>query len=302
MSRTLFDLGAQGQLIVDLQTSLRTLGFGPGSLDGVYGQDTAAAVRGYQTKASLPATGAVADDQWTPITGMSAPDVEQRSLQLTSTFEGHGYGLAQGNWDGAWLTWGIVGFTLKHGEIQTIIADVDRQASATIDAAFGADAAEIRRIVRAPAAEQEAWANQITVGSRLAEPWRTHFAQLGAQPEVQAAQRARAHQDYFVPALETAAALGLASELGIALAFDVHVQNGGVSAAVREDLARTMAGAPEPAVREALANAVADHAKAQFREDVRSRKLAIARGEGVVHGRRVVLASWGLADIAAVVA
>ena len=105
-----------------------------------------------------------------------------------------------------------------------------------------------------------------------------------------------------MPALETAASLGLASELGIALAFDVHVQNGGVSAAIREDLARAMAGAPEPAVREALANAVANHAKAQFREDVRSRKLAIARGEGVVHGRRVVLARWGLADVAAAVA
>jgi peptidoglycan hydrolase-like protein with peptidoglycan-binding domain len=302
MSRTLFDIGAQGQLIVDLQTSLKGLGFGPSTLDGLYGNDTAAAVRGFQMSASQQATGAVTDEQWTPITGTAVPDVEVRALQLTSAFEGHGYGLAQGNWDGAWLTWGIVGFTLKHGEVQTIITNVDRRGTGCVDQAFGSDAAQLRHIVAAPAAEQQAWANSITVGARVAEPWRTHFAQFGAFPEVQAEQRARVRADYFVPALQTAAALGLQSELGIALCFDIHVQNGGVATAVREAVKGATAGAQEPAIREALANAVADHSRPEFQNDVRQRKMAIAQGQGVVHGRRVVLTNWGLADVPAVVA
>lgn len=39
------------------------------------------------------------------------PAALDRSLQVTAAFEGHGFGMLQGNWDGAWLTWGIIGFT-----------------------------------------------------------------------------------------------------------------------------------------------------------------------------------------------
>jgi peptidoglycan hydrolase-like protein with peptidoglycan-binding domain len=301
MSRTLFDVGAQGQLIIDLQTALAGRGFDPKAADGIYGRDTAAAVSAFQTSIMEPPTGAVTDDDWTAVTGAPAPDVEKRALQLTSTFEGHGYGLAQGNWDGAWLTWGIIGFTLKHGEVQSIVSNVDRDAPSCVDRAFGADAARLRQIMQATPDEQEAWANSLTVGSRLAEPWRTYFQRFGAMPEVQAEQRTRVHHDYFMPSLQTAAALGLASELGIALCFDIHVQNGGVSSGTRMAIAHATAGAPEATVREAVANAVADASKPQFREDVRARKLAIARGQGVVHGRRVVLENWGLIDVAAVV-
>lgn len=51
--------------------------------------------------------------------------------------------------------------------------------------------------------------------------------------------------------------------------------------------------------REALANAVADKCAAAWREDVRSRKLAIARGSGTVHGQAYTLASWGIAQVPA---
>jgi hypothetical protein len=268
----------------------------------VYGPDTSQSVRSYQASAGQPSTGAVTTDQWTSITGAPVPGVEERALQLTSTFEGHGYGLAQGNWDGAWLTWGIVGFTLRHGEVQAIVVNVDRLGTGCVDQAFGNDAAQLRHIVAAPAAEQEAWANGISVGARLAEPWRTHFQQFGTFAEVQAEQRARAHADYFVPALQTALAVGLQSELGIALCFDIHVQNGGVGTATCQAIKDATVGAQESVVREALANAVADHAKPEFQNDVRQRKLAIARGQGVVHQRQIVLLNWGLADVPAVVA
>jgi peptidoglycan hydrolase-like protein with peptidoglycan-binding domain len=68
MSRILFDVGAQGQLVVDLQRSLQLRGFDPSPIDGVYDIDTAAAVRGCQASTSAPVTGGVADEQWTAIT------------------------------------------------------------------------------------------------------------------------------------------------------------------------------------------------------------------------------------------
>jgi hypothetical protein len=299
MGRSLFGIGAQGPLIADLQTWLAARGFDPRGSDGLYGIDTAAAVRGFQSSVAQPATGTVNDEQWTALTGKAVPDVEARALQLTSTFEGHGYGLVQGNWDGAWLTWGIVGFTLKNGDIQTIIRNLQRSGSRSLAAAFGDNVRQLLDVMNAAESEQEAWANRITMGARVAEPWRTHFHQFGTFADVQAEQRLRAHQDYFVPAMRTAAALGLVTELGIALCFDIHVQNGGVGGAARDAVARSAAAGTELARREALANAVAEHAKPEFRDDVRARKMAIARGQGVVHERRVDLAAWGLTENAA---
>lgn len=300
MSRTLFDVGSQGQLIVGLQTSLKNRGFDPKGSDGMYGNDTASAVRAYQASASHPQTGAITDEEWTGVTGAPPPDLEARVLQLTSTFEGHGFGLAEGNWDGAWLTWGIVGFTLKAGEVQAIITGIAQSAPSLITDAFGSDANQLLQIVRAPAAEQEAWANRLTTGAHLAEPWRTHFQWFGTFPEVQRAQCDRVHREFFLPAVQSATALGLASELGIALCFDIHVQSGPVGTTLKQRLAQATAGAPESQVREALANAIADRASPRFRDDVRARKLTIARGQGTVHGREVILARWGLAEVPAV--
>ena len=61
---------------------------------------------------------------WTKLLGAQVPTTQARSLQLTAAFEGHGFTLAQGNRDGAGITWGIIGFTLKHGELSKIILKI----------------------------------------------------------------------------------------------------------------------------------------------------------------------------------
>ncbi len=103
--------------------------------------------------------------------------------------------------------------------------------------------------------------------------------------------------DYFQPALATATKLHLKTELGVALAFDIHVQNGGVKADIVTDLlGRTFAS--ELDLRVALANAVADSSEPEFQQDVHSRKITIAQGNGTVHGGSFVLKNWGLDEIA----
>ena len=115
---------------------------------------------------------------------------------------------------------------------------------------------------------------------------------------MQAEQSARAHTGYFVPAQATAQHLNLITERGIALCFDAQVQNGGVKQPIQDALV-AMAAAPELERLEAIASGVANAAKPEFRADVLSRKMTIARGEGVVHGRNVVLANWGIALVPA---
>jgi hypothetical protein len=160
-------------------------------------------------------------------------------------------------------------------------------------------AADLVGIMQASARDQERWANSVSAGSRVVEPWRTGFAVLGQFPEVQAEQRRRAHDDYFVPAVNTANKLGLKSEVGLALCFDIHVQDGGISNAARSIIDDAGSPVTEHDLRVIIANAVADSARQDFSADVRQRKLTIANSEGDVHGGHFVLDNWGLSEASA---
>lgn len=301
MARPLFGKGAKGALIVDLQNGLVREGLALG-VDGDFGRRTQDAVRAYQTSRGAAQTGVVDTDEWTLLTGKPVPPLFERCLQVTAAFEGHNYTVAAGNWDDAWLTWGVIGFTMKFGRVQEIVRAVAASAPQCVQDAFGANASVLLETMSATNEEQKEWAQSISAagGRTLVEPWQSAFAAFGGFPEVQAAQRACARERYFNPALAAAGSLGLTTELGVALCFDIHVQNGSIAKAVRDALP-VLGPADQRARREAIANGVADNSKPEFRENVRRRKLAIATGAGTANGVSVVLANWGLDDVAAVV-
>jgi hypothetical protein len=93
-------------------------------IDGQYGKLTAEAVTSFQASNGLAAVGEVDEDTWTKLMQGPIPELKERALQLTTAFEGHGFTLAQGNFDGAGVTWGIIGFTLISGELGRIIKQV----------------------------------------------------------------------------------------------------------------------------------------------------------------------------------
>ena len=157
-----------------------------------------------------------------------------------------------------------------------------------------------QRVVRLPLAEQIAWADSISSGpskTRVPPQWKDAFARLGDEPVVKRLQMQRAYDKYFVPCAGSAWTLGLRSELGIELAFDVHVQNGSFKPDAFALAAALPANTPEIERRRRLANAVADSANPRWVEDVRERKLALANGRGSVHGLDYNLAGWGLAEV-----
>jgi len=294
--------GARGDLVKRVQRSLTGRGFDTGGVDGTFGGDTETAVRAFQTTERLGVSAEVDVATWQALMGLPIPEVRDRALQVTAGFEGHGFALAQGNYDGAGLTWGIIGITIKSGEVSKLLLELERRAPAVIEQAFGAKKDELLNIMASSRAKQIAWADGLSLGAkkvRLAEPWRSAFGTLGESDEAQALQRDLASQDYFEPARRTAAQLGLETELGMALAFDIHVQNGGIGEGARETITSEQANHPIPAgeeqvLRVIVANAVADSAKPEYREDVRARKLTLATGSGRVHGAFFVLRNWGL--------
>jgi hypothetical protein len=186
-----------------------------------------------------------------------------------------------------------------HEEINTIVRQINETRPDLVKLAFADLAPELLRIVKAPIAKQIEFADSISIGPKkikIAESWLSSFARFGRFPEVDDVQLRRAREKYFEPAQATAARLGLGTELGLAVCFDIQVQNGGVKRAVETKIKQQSFRA-EKKLRVALANAVADSARAAFREDVRSRKMTLATGAGKVDGVAFNVPNWGLDDI-----
>jgi hypothetical protein len=303
MSRTWFARGLRGLIAKRIQADLFRQGFfsGPAEsfVDGDFGGHTEQAIARLQAARLLPQTGSVDQPCWQQLTADPLPSLFERCLSVTADFEGHGFTLLQGNFDGAGLTWGIIGFTLSNGEIQRLLANVEAQVPGTRTRLMGPVAREWEAITAESVDDQVAWADAISSGpghASVPAAWKAAFERLGQDSVVKRAQLQAAHEEYFVPAQRTARRVGLETELGLALCFDMHVQNGrSRSRAVAEIEAQPM-HATELAQRKALAHAVANHSTRAWREDVRMRKLAVATGEGRVHGRTYRLANWGLTE------
>ena len=300
MERVFFAKGVQGEIVRRMQLRLTELGFDTQGVDSVFGQDTVKAVEAFQADRRLGVTGEVDGDTYQKLMGQPVPPVRDRALGLTAHFEGHGFTLAQGNFDGAGITWGIIGFTLSGGELKGIIQEIKPEL---VRQAFGARTDQLLGVLKLPMRQQIAFADSISLGAskaRLAEPWRSAFRTLGEFPEVQEVQLRHVDEDYFQPALRTARDFSLKTELGTALAFDVHVQNGGIKKAAREQIRKELAAHAVTAERDLriiIAHAVADKASPEFRDDVRERKLTLAAGSGRVHGEMFVLRNWGLDEL-----
>ncbi|HEX8773837.1 MAG TPA: peptidoglycan-binding protein [Pyrinomonadaceae bacterium] len=300
MARVIFAKGVRGEIVRKMQRRLIDLGFNTQGVDGDYGNNTEKAVKAFQKSRGMEQTGEVDTTAFETLMGTGIPSVKERALQVTAAFEGHDFTLAQGNFDGAGITWGIIGFTLRHGELKKIILQINGQHPALVREAFGAKTEELIAVMNSSLSKQIAFADSVSIGAskvRLAEPWRTGFRKFGEMKEVQDLQLELVDQDFFKPAVKTAAKFGLKSELGIALAFDIHVQNGSIKDSAREQIEREKAAHPitkERELRNIIGQAVADKSNPSFREDVRSRKITIATGSGKVHGSTYILRNWGL--------
>jgi peptidoglycan hydrolase-like protein with peptidoglycan-binding domain len=303
MARIYFSRGCKGMIAKRIQTDLQRQNFAVGDplkfADGDFGGKTFTALQNLQTARGLPASGAVELATWQQLTPDPLPSLFERCLQVTAAFEGHGFGLAKGNFDGAGITWGVIGFTLSNREIQAILATAEQQVPGTLLRVMGPLATQWTAIAVKPLAQQIAWANALSLGATkegLPADWLLAFARLGDEPIVKRIQMQRAYDRYFVPCAASARTLQLKSELGILLAFDVHVQNGGFKPGAVALAAALPANTPEAVRRDRLANAVAQSARPQYQADVLGRKRTIASGQGTVHGAPYSLASWGLGE------
>src|SRR5262245_29110999 len=155
MAKVLLARGARGELVRKVQVGLTAQGFDTHGAVGKNGGNTETAVTRFQQQAlGLAATGKVDVETWTKLLGAPVPTTQDRALQLTAAFEGHGFTLAHGNWDGAGITCGIVGFTLKHGELTKLDLTIVTQSPPLVRQAFGDNADELIDVLNLPKAVQ----------------------------------------------------------------------------------------------------------------------------------------------------
>jgi peptidoglycan hydrolase-like protein with peptidoglycan-binding domain len=294
----------RGSLISQIQTALDAVPNGPQiRVDGAFGSNTATAVSAFQASNHLQPTGAVTDQVWQKLANSSAPSMFERCLQLTASYEGTGYTHVVGNFDGAGITWGIIGFTLlAGGELGVVIGKINTDFPALVAQAFGANAAKLLHICdpATSVAEKTAFANSVTRDGGVIEPWNTAFQTLGGFPEVQALQTQRAHDIYWAIAVGDGRALSMEEELDLALMFDVAVQNGGLQGNHLLQPIKHAFAAEKPATEQArrliVTRFVTDASNPASADDVNSRKSCISTGSGTVHRSTYLLADWALLD------
>lgn len=291
----------RGELIRRVQLALRDRGFDPGEIDGDFGASTEAALRAWQTSRGREPSGVVTVIVWEGLLFASAPCLRDRCLQLTADFEGHGFSKVVGNFDGAWLTWGIIGFTLRGGELMRVLNDVRRRCPIRLVEAFGPLAKELSLVLDRDARAREDWANSIATGVgryRLIPEWAAGFEKLGSFPDVQDIQIAAANR-FWVRAQRDAQVFDLQTERGLALCFDIAVQNGGISKPAHDRIRNRLerGGCNRESDRlEVIADIVSELSFPRYVEDVRARKRTLATGEGKVHGIQYEIQAWGIDD------
>ncbi len=290
-------------LVEILQASLAAKGLDIGTPDGELGPQTEKAIKLWQVARGQTANGIVDDAAWQAITGLPPPSLFDRVLHIVAQFEGTGLGGVAGNFDGAYLTFGIIGFTLKH-DLPGLLEAIEKKVPQEARHSFGVDKwKELLAVARSnKASTKKAFGDSISVGAqkyKVVESWRQAFARLGRVRTVQELQLQRAFSKYMLDiAIPDGRELKAIDTMDMAVMYDLAVQNGGLDAKKRQKikaLIKTKPNAAGEQRRKLWAKGIAQGlATPTYYADVLSRKLTMSTGIGTVHGANLDLSCWGL--------
>ncbi|HZN26861.1 MAG TPA: peptidoglycan-binding domain-containing protein [Burkholderiales bacterium] len=302
-----YQMGSHGAQVRQIQEALKAKGLYRGPVDGDFGGGTQAAVMAFQRSSTLGADGRVGPETWrklfettaeVPAPDIHAQNLAARCLALTGSFE-TGVGVPDcycgisGDFDGQGMSFGVLQWNFGQGSLQPLLLEMASEHADVMEQIFGT---QLRALKEALGASHEDLMNfarsvQHPVKHTVFEPWRGYARALGRTPEFQRIQVKHANGN-FQQALSLCREYDLWSERAVALMFDIVTQNGSIRkitrAQILADIQALPSGLPD-AEREVMkleivANRRAEAANPRWVDDVRRRKLCIARGRGMVHG------------------
>jgi hypothetical protein len=302
-----YKLGSSGEEVRQVQARLQALGYYLGPIDGAFGGGTEAAVKAFQQNTGLEVDGAVGPITWKalfkakiPAPSLFSKPLAYRCLALTGAFETNSgfpdcFAGLSGDFDGQGISFGVCQWNFGQGSLQPLLKDMVVQHPGIVQPIFREQLDVLAAALNAGKRELMSFAASIQhpVRHTVNEPWRGMFKSLARTQECQAIQQQYA-ATLYQSALGLCADFDLWSQRAAALMFDIKVQNGSIRDLVKARILADFASLAPDLPREALeaekmkivANRRAEAANPRWVEDVRSRKLCIAKGEGVVHGIR----------------
>lgn len=304
---SLYQQGSHGKKVKQIQNRLKNLGFYEGAIDGIYGPGTEGAVKAFQHSENIVIDGIVGPTTWDYLfedenekesTILDKP-LDYRSLALTGSFETGTpipacFGVVSGDFDGQGISFGALQWNLGQGTLQPMFETMNEQYPDEMKDIFNGHLSELQQMLQSPRKEQLEWARSIQnlINYTIDEPWKSYFKQLGQCEDFQKLEVEVANQLYN-EAVEMAKEYGLTSSRAIALMFDIKVQNGIISDFTEQQIRNEFDRLPESEGETArmciIANLRAEASNPSWIKDVRTRKLTIATGRGVVHGLHYVL-------------
>jgi hypothetical protein len=294
--------GASGDAVRKIQARLSEMGLYRGPVDGSFGGGTESAVKVFQRNSGLTQDGCVGDGTWgelfpaqpAPVSDLVNQPIALRCLALTSSFETGDMppecfcGIT-GDFDGQGISFGALQWNLGQGTLQPLLTEVFEKHPSVCRDIFHENVEVVAALKDSTRQEQVAFGRSIQNirNFRVNEPWRGMMRELGRTPEFQQIQAEHAAKIH-ARALAMCKDYGLTTERGVALMFDICVQNGSISPVVRAQIMADIAVLTDKndqvARMRSIANRRSAAAKAQFVNDVKTRKMTIAEGEGIVHG------------------
>ncbi len=300
-----YQLGSRGEEVRAIQQKLAEHNLYLGPIDGDYGGGTHAAVVGFQKSKALEADGVVGADTWRALMGgdMPAPAIAAESLiyrclALTGSFEtGKGppdcFCGISGDFDGQGISFGVLQWNFGQGTLQRLLGDMTTRHADIVSGIFGDHFDAFSTALQSDPDELMSFARSVQhpVKKYVYEPWSGFAKSLGRTPEFQAIQTEHA-RGIFERGLALCRTYELWSERGAALMFDIVTQNGSIARVTKARIlgeikalpASLSEGERELRKMEIIANRRAEAANPRWVDDVRLRKLCIARGAGSVHG------------------
>ncbi len=302
----IYRLGSRGEEVREIQRRLAAAGLYSGNVDGVYGGGTQAGVTVFQRAHALQADGRAGPATWQALCQTEAPvpaianrDLAYKCLALTGSFE-TGRAVPEcfcgisGDFDGQGISFGVLQWNFGQGSLQPLLkAAVERHPQLMGDI-FGPHFETLRLAMQGDDRDsllEFSRAIQHPVTHSVFEPWKGYAKALGRTAEFQQIQTEHAG-GVFRKALTLLERYGLWSERAVALLFDIVTQNGSIASVTHAQIVGEIRCLPsdldeatlEIRRLEIIANRRAEAANPRWVDDVRQRKLCIARGEGTVHG------------------
>jgi len=298
----LYRRGSTGDEVKQIQRELQNENHYHGPIDGIFGGGTESAVKAFQRSENITVDGIVGPETWKELfdedevqpPSIINEDLSYRCLALTGAFETSQpppdcFAGITGDFDGQAISFGTLQWNLGQGSLQPLLKKMDNKHPEVFEEIFHDHCSEFREILRAPYEQQMEWGRSIQDPNRfiIREPWYGLFKSLGRNRKFQKIQE-QAANSLHRSAKKLAEEYDLESERAVALMFDIKVQNGSIYPYVKEQILRDFDHLPEDAGEEErliiVANRRAEASNPRWVEDVRNRKLTIARGEGTVHG------------------